>query len=129
MFKWLQTIYYAIIPTLLFFDMTDPVLLVVICSLCFLELVVNVLAVFLLGSASVTKNVEIKHVIRERMTQEIEDDKSYYYRTSLIVLMQCFTIYLVLPLHVVAGVMFTTLVGLLISNMILSNRVISDSDE
>ena len=122
--KWIKTLCICIIPSLIFFDMIDPILMIIIGVFYGLSIILEALACIILGSAYFSKDRLFKQITHDRMVGEIEQDTSFFTRSIIETLLHSFALVMIYPLSIVVSVIMFSYIVLFVMNLIFCKKSI-----
>lgn len=111
------------IPSLIYFDMVDSVLMIIIGVYYSFILLVNLLGVIVLGGFSWSTDNVFKDTIQERLKLEMGDDVNYHYRISALLIFEMFALYMICQLTLIVGAILMVLMLFQVINMCLVKYV------
>jgi hypothetical protein len=103
--------------------MVDPIILMVIGFYYAFDMLVNLLGVIILSLTMVADDQEFRDVVHERVVDLMNEDKNFYYRSTLLLIINSAVLYMIIPLSATVSVILGLGLVLNIANMILSLKV------
>jgi NADH:ubiquinone oxidoreductase subunit H len=129
MFKIINLIISLAIPVLLYFDMVDPFILIMIGVYCGFSMVVNLLGAVILTATQLADDLEFKNVMKERTINTMTEDKNYFYRSTAVLITNCFILYMIIPYSITVSVIIGITMLLMLINMILISRIMDEPED
>ncbi len=121
------------IPTLIYLDMVDPILMIIFGVYYSFILIVNMVGAVALGAFSWSDDDEFKDTIQERLKLEMGDDVHYNYRISTLLIFELFALYMIGQLTIAVGLILFFLIMFQVLNMYFVKYVmeakIGDEDD
>ena len=116
-----------IIPSMIYFDMVDPILMVII-GICYLYMfMVNFIGALILSAFFATKDAEVKSTLQERLKSEMAEDVNYHYRIFTLLIFESFTLYMIYPLSLIVSILLGVCMLFQCLNMLLIPAIIKVS--
>lgn len=116
-----------IIPSVIYFDMVDPILMTIIGIYYLYMLMVNLIGGLILSAFFATKDVEVKSILQERLKGEMAEDVNYHYRMLIGLVFGCFALYMIYPLSMIVSILLGVAMLFQCLNMLLIPTIIKTS--
>ena len=113
------------IPTLIYFDMIDPILMMIIAVYYTFLFLVNFIGSIVLGSFCISKNEEFRAIQQIRLKLEMGDDVNYTYRMLALLIFEAFTLYMIGHSVVIVSIIIYFLMIFQAFNMFLIKHVMN----
>ena len=116
-----------IIPSMIYFDMVDPILMTIIGIYYLYMLMVNFIGGLILSAFFATKDNEVKSTLQERLKNEMAVDVNYNYRIFTLLIFEGFALYMIYPLSMIVSLLLGASILFQCLNMLLIPTIIKAS--
>ena len=115
------------IPSLIYFDMIDLILLVTIGIYYSIILLTNGLGALLLAAHCTSNDEDFKDILHDRLKTEMLEDRHYNYRIISLLILEFFTVLMVYPLSLIVASILVVMMLFRVTNILLIKKVLNST--